>query len=231
MPNAVCCAPHVAMCSPARRSRGGRMLRICRAASLTALLTAVVGVSTASASTILDPIVRTRGGGTGSYQIFSLPYSFNFGTFPDDPDALAENIARLQGENCFVGTDSGTGLPMVTCDFQNLTGQTISLLDFFGSIPGGNPAQLMEFQDPDGLFANDPAPFTSTPPATFAAQFSGGGIASGVCFGEIDFVCTGGDFSIDLIGFPNGTSLSMVAGAVPEPASLMLLGTGLGIGA
>src|SRR4026207_1600839 len=107
---------------------GDRMLRFC-ATSLTALVIAVLWVTTATASTILDPIVRTRGGGTGSYQIFSLPYAFDFGLFPADPGLRQENIDRGQVENCDVGTDTDTGLPMVTCTFQNLTGQAISLLD------------------------------------------------------------------------------------------------------
>src|SRR5262245_21870886 len=112
-----------ACASPARRSRGGLMLRI-SAVNLTVVVMAVVGVTTASATTITDPIVRTRGGGAGSYQISTLPYSFNFGTFPTDPDTLQENIDRGMGENCVVGTDTGTisnpgtGLPMVSCEFQ-----------------------------------------------------------------------------------------------------------------
>ena len=198
---------------------GGRMLRFC-ATSLTALVIAVLGVTTASASTILDPIVRTRGGGTGSYQIFALPYSFDFGAFPTDPDTLPANTG--QGDNCTVGTDIPSGLPMVSCEFQNLTGQTISLLDFQFSIPG----------DPTGLtFTTEAIPdvWGNRTIDQFGAQFVGGGLASGFC--DIEF-CFGGDFAIDLIGFPTGSNITMVASTeVPEPASLMLLGTGLGLGA
>jgi hypothetical protein len=126
------------------------MLRFC-ATSLTALVMVVGGVTAAAASPILDPIVRTRGGGTGSYQIFSLPYFFDFGAFPTDPDTLPANIGL--GDNCTVGTDIPSGLPMVSCEFQNLTGQTISLLDFQFSIPGDPTGLLFTTESvPDNLW-------------------------------------------------------------------------------
>ena len=191
-----------------------------------ALVISVVGVTTASASSILDPIVRTRGGGTGSYLIRGVPYSFNFGAFPDDPDLLQENIDRDEGQNCEPGTDTSTGspLPMMTCEFRNLTGANISLIDFSFNVPGGGGGLEFFAEDPDGVWSVHTAD-------SFGAQFAGGGIAPFSC-GEIGSSCNTGDFFIDLVGFPNGTTISAVfATDTPEPASLLLLGTGLGLGA
>ncbi len=178
-----------------------------------------LGVTQALATPIVpDPIVRTRGGG-GSIQIFSpLPFTFDFGVSPNNPDPA----------NCTFGPDDEfPELNALSCNFQNLTGFTINDLNFtFGGSP--DPFELT-LEDTSGFFS------ASIPPSSyfgFTAHFSGSGVESGSC-PVIEGPCTGGEFGIDLVGFPDGTTaiVTMSASEVPEPATLLLVGPGLALAA
>lgn len=194
------------------------MLRVLKVGVLAFVLSVGAAVQ-ASASTIIDPIVRTKLGGSGSIQIFSLPFFYDFynvGSFPDDPDDPTD--LEWPEDNCSVGTEAG--MPLVTCTFQNLTGVPITQLDFNFNIPSGSGPLAFFAEDPDNLFSFETSNFSG------ALFFGGGGIPSGSC----PEGCFGGDFQIDLVGFPTGTLIDMTASeAVPEPATLTLVATGLGM--
>jgi hypothetical protein len=195
------------------------MFRVVKISAL-ALLLSVIAASQTAAATIIDPIVRTRLGTIGSIPIDGLPFTYDFypgsGTFPDNPDPV----------NCVTGLEGS--LDIVTCQFQNRTGLPITFLDFDFLFPTGtDPGSLIFVADDDqnNLFATQFANFGG---ATFAG---GSGIAPCNFDGEF---CFGGDFLIDLVGFPQGTRMSMVAdeaSEVPEPMTLTLVATGLALGA
>jgi hypothetical protein len=173
-----------------------------------------MALAEAAAAPLLDPIVRTRAGRGGSIKIFELPFDFSFPDFPTNPDPY----------NCGLGTEpAGT---VLTCEFQNLTGQPISLLDFRFTLPQDSGALVFSVEDPDNLFGTETI-------NEMGARFAGGGILSGSC-GGINLKssrCVGGHFFIDLVGFPVGTAIDLTASQsqVPEPATLTLFGTALAL--
>ena len=199
------------------------MFRLIKISAL-ALLLAMVAAIQASAATIQDPIVRTRTGPGASIHITSLPFIFDWGTFPTPPPDTPDDPFT----DCSAGTDIDTDLPMVSCHFLNLTGEAIGFLDFqfnYDDITGSIP-DLSEFQ------TQDPNEFWNFRTIDqFSAQFIGGGIPALNC--PFEGECVPFDFFVDLIGFPDGTHVTMTAdaSAVPEPMTLTLLATGLALGA
>lgn len=182
-----------------------------RRAALGVLLASGAFAVDAVADPIIDPIVRVREGGE-SIPVTGVPFTYDFGFFPGDPDGAALD--------CVTGTDIDTGLPMVSCAFQNRTGKTLSLLDFFFVLPP-DPGTLAFFvEDPDDFFTGE-----SISPA--GATFAGGGIPTATCDGDF---CFGGEFIIDLVGFPEGTGLTGRF-AVPEPGVVGLLLAAVGLAA
>jgi hypothetical protein len=153
------------------------------------------------------------GRGGGSIQIFELPFTLTIANFP------------YPGiDSCGIGEPEEAGT-VLTCAFQNVTGQTISLLDFRFTLPQDSGELSFEAQDPDNLFGNEDADENG-------ARFAGGGILSGSCGGgelESSLHCTGGHFFIDFVGFPRQTSIAMTASQVPEPATLTLFATALAV--
>jgi hypothetical protein len=189
------------------------MLRLLKISVLAFVLSFGAAVQ-ASAATIIDPIVRTKLGG-GSIPIPApLPFFFSFGVFPTDPDGEL-------GTNCFVDPDIDPMGILVSCAFQNQTGETIQFLDFDFLLPGPPGSLVFTAEDPDNLFD-----FEFASPTGEGAQFLGGGIAPCNFDGDL---CFGGEFIIELVGFPQGTVIDMTAAAtaVPEPATLTLVATGI----
>jgi hypothetical protein len=168
-----------------------------------------------------DPIVRVREGGV-SIPIFSLPFVFDYGVFPEDPDG--------PGTDCQVNPYTDPAGTVVSCAFQNLTGEPIGFLDVSYTLPPNPGPLVFSAEDLPGFFAFEAADSS-------AAIFQGGGIPSGSCEldGEPELAvsqvpnCFGGEFLVDVIGFPNGTEIAMTAAAtaVPEPTTIALLVSGL----
>jgi hypothetical protein len=192
------------------------MFRLLKVGAL-ALLLSVAAAIHVSAATIVDPIVRTKAGG-GSIPVFGVPFSFPFGSFPSDPDGPSGN--------CFVDPEIDPMGILVSCAFQNLTNQPIGVLnftfDYTNTSEGPPPLETFNMVDEGGFFSS--ITFTQ-----FGAQFIGSGIPSGEC--PFEGECVGGEFIVELVGFPEGTSVDMAAsGVVPEPMTLTLLATGLALG-
>ncbi len=198
------------------------MFRVVKVSAF-ALLLSVVAALHASAATITDPIVRTKKGPGASIPINSLPFFFDWGSFPTVPPGFESD--------CFSGEEDS--MPLVSCEFVNNTGQNIGFLgfnfDYTNAVSG--PPDVSEFFTEDGTGEGDAIGWTNRPINQFSAQFFGGGIPALDC--PFEGECVPFVFVVDLVGFPEGTNITMVAAAseVPEPMTLSLVGTGLAMAA
>jgi hypothetical protein len=203
------------------------MFRLLKLIAL-ALLVSVVAANRVSATTIMDPIVRTRSGAGGSIRITGLPFSLDWGSFPTPPPDTPGD----DEDDCFNGPME-SGMFVVTCHFLNQTGQTINFLNFdfdYSGTDSGEPPPLGSFFAQDGTPGDGNAiGWNIRAINQFNAQFIGNGIDPEIC----PEGCFGGHFFVGLIGFPDGTRVTMTALAepVPEPMTLTLLATGLALGA
>ncbi len=179
----------------------------------------------AAATPFLDPIVRTRGGSIGSVPIDELPMFFDL--YPDEFDV---SFPELPSNPIFAGScnkgstdEFGGTLDFVACEFENTLPQAITSLSFTFAAPGYPDGSIFTPIDEDGFFA-------SATMGPEGALFTGGAGIPG-CVPDIEGgFCNPFHFLVEFYGFPEGTRMTMTvaqADAVPEPATLMLLGTGL----
>ena len=189
------------------------------------LLVSVVAAIQVSAGTIMDPIVRTRSGAGGSIPI-PPNNPFNWGTFPGLPPGF-------DPPDCDTGFEGPDLLPLVTCEFVNETGQPINFLGFsFDYTDATEPVPpLSEFDIQDGNNPENAIGWDTLNINQSGAQFIGSGIPAFDC--PFEGECIPFHFFVDLVGFPDGTHVTMTALAepVPEPMTLTLLATGLALGA
>ena len=117
-------------------------------------------------------------------------------------------------------------MALVGCTFQNQTGMTISFLQLAYLLGPNTGGLVFTVEDPDGLFA-------ASPINASAATFTGGGEKPGIPTCDWDGKkCYGGEFAVELVGFPAGTTAGMTATVPDGGTTAMLLGGALmGLGA
>lgn len=163
------------------------------------LATLLLAGASAAKATATDPQIIIQVG-ANSIQLTSLTF----------PTLNYTASATLLAPNCFLGTTSG--LPSMTCEFANHTGQTMTSLTGL-ILPAQLPLTLIS-----NIFSQ-----TSQSVTGGAVTFSLGSIP--------DCALSGGnpacEFSITLVGFADPTTFNFTAN-VPEPATIAMFLTGLG---
>jgi hypothetical protein len=164
---------------------------------------AVLVFAGAAQATPIDPQIIIRGTGSGN-TVFLTSGTANIAFGP---------AAVFPGSGgCFSFTpasQSSDGFDHLVCGFVNQTGGILQ-----GLTINISPA----FQLPLNLFCTF---------CTSLQQTSDGAIATFLFPTGAGAFLNGDDFTIEFVGFSQGTSLGVTP--VPEPATLMLMATGLGV--
>lgn len=135
--------------------------------------------------------------------------TLNAATTPGTLSTVSGLSMQVTGSFSFIGTGAHAGLNLLTVSFTDLLS---------GSLGGGNPT--MQASQPPDIFSGSSSVFsTLSPPRGFGFGFSN---LSNGGFGVQGTTIRGG--TADMAGTINATQ---AVNAVPEPGSMVLLGSGL----
>lgn len=203
-------------------------LRLLTLAAATLLLTVHLGTQSVYADSltlcgVLDNSPQDTNPTVGAVStICILPAG---GTFQGTArEVSGDGFYSIIYEGTFTGSNSGQVI--LQGSYGNLLGPGILLSQFSGDLIGGGQGAFFTQTAVATTFSNNPAvaSWSFPPPVVGFAQNDGVFSGPGTLLGQVEFNTAGG-----VIDFPMSGVLTVAA---PEPATLLLLGTGLaGVGA